>query len=103
MKAKGDYQDLKPLQVYTRSIYWSVIWPSITSRYSDIHAYIRNIDPTSKDPTPTHDAHPPFIGIASWLTHNHMHTIPQPQHLEQRFNAPRSPGKPLKYLYRRLQ
>src|SRR6266700_185733 len=34
MKAKGDYQDLKPLQVYTRSIYWSVIWPSITSRYS---------------------------------------------------------------------
>src|SRR5260370_3170105 len=34
MKSKGDYQGLKPLQAYARSIYWSLIWPSITSRYT---------------------------------------------------------------------
>ena len=32
-KAREDNQSEKPLQAYARSLYWSVIWPSITSRY----------------------------------------------------------------------
>jgi hypothetical protein len=36
MEAREDDQGEKPFQAYARSLYWSVIWPSITSRYSDL-------------------------------------------------------------------
>ena len=32
MGARGIDQGKKPLQTYTRSLYWSVMWPSIASR-----------------------------------------------------------------------
>ncbi len=34
MEARANYQGKKPLQACMRSLYWSVIRPSITSRYS---------------------------------------------------------------------
>jgi hypothetical protein len=39
IEAKGDDQDEKPLQAYTRSIYWSVIRSSITSRDRTVFAF----------------------------------------------------------------
>ena len=33
IEASGEDQGLKPTQADARSLYWSAIWPSITSRY----------------------------------------------------------------------
>src|SRR5207342_1957774 len=49
MEARGEDQGAKPLQAYARSVYWSVIWPSITSRYMyrDAHGSKHNLTPFS--------------------------------------------------------
>src|SRR5215467_13100539 len=40
MEVKGSDQDEKPLRGYVQPLYWSVIWPGITSRYTDHAANI---------------------------------------------------------------